>query len=321
VLGLLLTFAGGAAPMATPDVRVDVDLTQPDGVSWLSVGVTHMEYSLDAWGDPGSVQRGKALLADGVRVQNQHIFGFGAGNINPAPGVYDWSTLDSRLATIRSIGSIPVLTLCCAPDWMKGGRAGETNWSRIEAAPLPEHYSDFAELARQVALRYPDVHYYLVWNELKGFWNATARDWDYVGYTRLYNMVYDTLKSVNPDLKVGGPYFIIAGTGSERGGPSTAKAIIPRDLRALEYWLGQAHGADFIALDRGVRDYHDSTSYSPSELLALTPQYQRVAQQVQARTTLPLWWVEDGFTGSADWDLQAVGLASILYHELRGRER
>jgi hypothetical protein len=201
---------------------------------------------------------------------------------------------------------------------MKGGRPYETNWSRIEVAPQPEYYDDFAELARQVALRYPDVRYYLVWNELKGFWNSSARDWDFTAYTRLYNEVYDALKSVDPDLKVGGPYMIIEGTGTERANsPPTAKPIIQRNLRGLEYWLGNKRGADFIALDRGLRDFHDSTSYSDAELLALTSQYARVVQQVQARTALPIWFVEDGFVGSPDWDLQAVGLASVLLHELR----
>ena len=80
-----------------------------------------------------------------------------------------------------------MITLCCAPDWMKGGEPGFTNWSTLEVArvyighshhsprrteeikddifdllshvftfqvaPLPEHYLDFANLAGKVAER------------------------------------------------------------------------------------------------------------------------------------------------------------------------
>ncbi|OLT10047.1 hypothetical protein BJF78_29420 [Pseudonocardia sp. CNS-139] len=66
------------------------------------------------------------------------------------------------------------MTLCCAPDWMKGGEPGETDWSRIEVAPDPAHYADFAALAVDVARRYPQVRHFVVWNELKGFFDATA---------------------------------------------------------------------------------------------------------------------------------------------------
>src|SRR5207245_1228337 len=103
-------------------------------------------------------------------------------------------TLDARISAIHAMGAVPVITLCCAPDWMKGGQAGTTDWSRIEVAPLSSHYGDFAALAAAVARRYPEVKYYQVWNELKGFWNDSANTWDYVGYTSFYNQVYDALK-------------------------------------------------------------------------------------------------------------------------------
>ena len=70
---------------------------------------------------------------------------------------------------IADSGVTPVITLCCAPDWMKGGQPGETDWSRLEVAPDPAHFADFAELAADVAKRYPQVKHFIVWNELKGF--------------------------------------------------------------------------------------------------------------------------------------------------------
>jgi len=156
-----------AQPSASqaPDVVVTVDRDKPDGVSALAVGVTHTQYSIDTWGDASAVSRAKLLVSQAAIYQNQHIMGFGALNPEPAPGRYDWSTLDRRVQLMRDTGATPSITLCCAPDWMKGGKRGQTDWSKLEQAPLPKHYGDFAELARQVALRYPDVKNFLVWNE------------------------------------------------------------------------------------------------------------------------------------------------------------
>jgi hypothetical protein len=299
------------------DVTVTVDRSVQTGISHLAVGVTHMQYSLDPWGEPAAVQNGKTLLREGVRYSNQHIMGYGALNPEPRPGVYDWTSLDRRVQVARELGLIPVFTLCCAPDWMKGGAPGATDWSKIEVAPLPEHEQDFANLAGQVALRYPDVQHYLVWNEMKGMWSSTLNNWDYVRYTRLYNLVYDAVKRANPNAQIGGPYLVIEGTGSGVGfwGMSPISA---RNMQVIDYWLANKRGADFVVLDKPVQDPHDLHAYSDTELLSLTALFGSVTRQVRARTSLPIWWAEGYFRGSPNWDLQAAGLASMLYHELLG---
>jgi hypothetical protein len=300
------------------DVTVTTDFSVTDGVSQLELGVTHMQYSLDPWGDPGAVERGKQLLSAAVRYQNQHIFGFGADNVNPAPGVYDWETLDRRVDLMRSMQATPIITLCCAPDWMKGGVAGGTDWSRIEWAPLNSHYQDFANLSREVALRYPDVKHYQVWNELKGFWNDRTNNWNYVEYTKLYNAVYDALKSVDPSIKVGGPYLVIEGTGSNKGGWAAERPLSQRNRQVLEYWLANKRGADFLVVDRGLKDDHDRWSYTDAELLALTPLFERLTMQLRAMSGLPVWWGEDYVSPSDNWSFQSVAMASVLFHELHG---
>jgi hypothetical protein len=91
--------------------------------SRLHVGVTHTQFSAETGGALGR-RRARCLLAARPMVQNQHLMGWGAGNPEPAPGQYDWGSLDARVDLIRRTDGTPVLTLCCAPDWMKGGRAG-----------------------------------------------------------------------------------------------------------------------------------------------------------------------------------------------------
>lgn len=308
-------------PAGAPDrVTVAVDRSRPERISRLSLGITHTQGGLDRGGDPGAIARGKKLFAAASRYQNVHIMGWGTGNPNPAPNVYDWESLDRRMAMVRSLsGAIPVITLCAAPDWMKGGEPGTTDWSKIEAAPLPGHYVDFAALAAMVARRYPDVRHFQVWNEFKGFWKASINNWDYESYTRMYNRVYDALKSVRPDIRVGGPYLVVEGTGSERGDWATEKPIRARQWQVLDYWLRNKKGAEFLCLDRGIVTFQDRSAYTPEEILRLTPYFADIARQIRARTDLPIWWSEF-YGGIPRGGPQSVAAAhaSILLHMLRG---
>jgi hypothetical protein len=299
------------------NVVVRVNRKKPAGKSNLAVGTTHMQYSLDAWGNAKAVDKGKDLLQEASVYQNQHIMGFGTINPEPSPGDYDWKSLDARVQLMRETKAIPTITLCCAPDWMKGGKPGTTDWSQLEVAPRAEHYDDFAELARQVALRYPDVKHYIVWNEFKGFWKPSINNWDYVAYTTFYNKIYDALKSVDPSIQVGGPYLVIEGTGSNHGHWSAEMPITKRNRIVLDYWLKHKHGADFIAVDRSVKTYHDRANYTDAQYLALTPLYTQVTRQLKQMTDLPIWWAESYFTGRpSNRTFEAAGLASMLYHQL-----
>jgi hypothetical protein len=52
--------------------------------------------------------------------------------------------------------------------------------------------------------------------------------------------------------------------------------------------------------------------------MSLTSEFESIASQVRAKTSLPIWWSEDYFVDNSDWNFQAAGLASMMYHELRG---
>lgn len=332
VLGPLLWVAVTlvAPAAARAPVMVAVSRTSVVGVSQLTIGVTHTQESLDAWGSLAAVIRGKALLSSSVTFQNQHIMGWGVDNPEPSPGVYNWQSLDARINLIRATKGIPVITLCCAPDWMKGGRPGTTDWNKIDVAPTPDHYADFAALARQVALRYPDVRYYQVWNELKGFWNSATNTWDAAGYTKLYNMVYDALKSVNPRIQVGGPYVPIDSWADKGAGgwPARDRALYnqrwgtidQRSLDVISYWLAHKHGADFIALDADntPRDAPLADPLVGNEKFVAIMAWLR--RQPHGGATLPIWWSEWYADSSADTNLpySTAIMAEGLVRTLRG---
>ncbi len=308
-----------ASALTSIDAIVTVDRTKAVATSAFSVGVTHTQYTPDDWNDPIAVSGARQLLRTAVAYQNQHIMGWGANNPEPAPGVFDWATLDERVNLIRQSGGTPVLTLCGAPDWMKDPHwtaNSPTDWDHLEWAPLPEHYGDFAVLAKQIALRYPDVHHFQVWNEMKGFYNPALNRWDYEHYTQLYNLVYDALKSVTPTIQVGGPYVVMDSWGcrSCMSNPSDVSGpygtLDQRPLDVIGYWLAHKHGADFISVDGGTRNWDGVAVVDP---FTASQKFVDVARWIKQRTNLPLWWSEWSNTPAyGDHNYQNATMAAAL---------
>ncbi|CAL9625021.1 hypothetical protein SUDANB105_05933 [Streptomyces sp. enrichment culture] len=299
----------------------------PD-VGW---GFTHTQFSADE-GSPEAVARVEERLRDAGLPQNQHIMGWGADNPEPVKGRYDFDALDLRVDFMRASGATPVITLCCAPDWMKGGEAGadRTDWSQaaLETAPEPGHYDDFAALAATVAKRYPDVRHFIVWNEFKGFWNDAEHRWDHEGYTRMYNLVYKALKAVDEDIMVGGPYLVMDSLDPRQQHASTGLrgpwgAVDQRVLDAFDYWNRHKAGADFVVVDGS--SYTRDDELLPDEFTA-TDKFTAVGEWVRGRTggELPLWWAEyyvepaDGNDDRHGWSetrrvaVQAAGMIAMV---------
>ncbi|GAA3815555.1 hypothetical protein GCM10022226_40360 [Sphaerisporangium flaviroseum] len=270
--------------------------------AWPRWGFTHTEVSANDLTErfERDVSR---TLAPIPMLQNQHIMGFGVRNPQPRPQEFDWEDLDSRMDFMKKSGSTQVITLCCAPDWMKGGPEGPTKdsaWDEhLEDAPYPEHFGDFAKLSAAVATRYKDVEYFMVWNELKGFWKDHSKPADYKGYTELYNMVYDAVKAVRPDVKIGGPYL---GFDSNRTGKSELRGpwgvVNQNVLDAFEYWFENKKGADFIVVDgASLTDAHELL---PDAFGALG-KFGAVTDWLRDRTDdMPVWWSEWYFVPEDD---------------------
>lgn len=140
-------------------------------------------------------------------------------------------------------------------------------------APDPWYEDDFAYMIKQIALRYPDVKVWQVWNEFKGLYRADLNRWDYERYTRLYNKVYTAIKEANPSAKVGGPYLSLSiWTNSNPGSTPTARAecrgdwgimtgseighhVSDTNTSVLGYWLKHKVGADFITFSWATKSW------------------------------------------------------------------
>ncbi|WP_437113668.1 xylan 1,4-beta-xylosidase [Streptomyces roseoverticillatus] len=261
----------------------------------LGWGFTHTQYSADR-GDDTARRTTAGLLSAAPMPQNQHVMGWGVDNPEPRPGTYNFGDLDRRVAFMRKTNATPVLTLCCAPDWMKGG--GErTDWSQksLEKAPDRAHYQDFAKLAGVIAKRYPDIRHFIVWNEFKGFYDEREGRWNYEGYTELYNLVYTELKRQNSANVVGGPY--ISMDSNPPGSSSNASSlrgpwgsVDQRAIDALTYWNAHKKGADFLVVD-GASYTREGSKLFPDEFAA-TAKFADVTTWLRRTTGLPVWWAE-----------------------------
>jgi hypothetical protein len=333
VLATVLTACAGPSAPASVSAQTLQAIEADTGFTWerqsvpLELGVTHTQDSLDSHHADEATERGMEILRDdGAIWQNHHLMGFGTTNPEPSPGDYDWDTLDKRMELTEETGGRTMLTLCCAPDWMKGGEEGDTDWSLLEDNPLPEHYGDFAALAAEAVRRYPQVERVLVWNELKGFYNREANRWDYEGYTEFYNQVYRAVKDVRPDVQVGGPYVVL--TSLDQGVTDASDTVTgpwgaadQRALDVVDHWLQNNVGADFVVVDGSTKTRQDTV---PS-VLDGTRKYADLDRWLRERTDLPIWWAEfypdvpDGVAAGPDSPASATAtLASVAAYAQSG---
>ncbi|MEV0588357.1 xylan 1,4-beta-xylosidase [Nonomuraea sp. NPDC050310] len=292
----------------------------PVDANWPRWGLTHTQTSGNN-GDDRLLSGSSATLSRVPMLQNQHIMGFGVGNPEEVPGQLNFEDLDSRMRLMDRSGGLPIITLCCAPDWMKGGPAGQTSWQKehLEAAPERKHFDDFAKLSAAVAKRYDHVKYFMVWNELKGFWPDHSQPPDIEGYTELYNKVYDAVKAVRPDALIGGPYIGFHSIRSDGGNASSLRgdwgAVDQLVLDAFDYWNKNKRGADFIVIDgASVTDDH---KVQP-DAFGATAKFGDVTRWLREKTgNLPVWWSEFYFMpedGKTNWpeNMRVAVLATSL---------
>lgn len=307
--GTLVAWPESGQPAAAAGAVVLVR-RQPAGFADLVIGFDHTHTShlaAGAGGAPAAVRSAGALLRALRAPQNVHLMGFGAGDPEPVPGRYAWSSLDARVRVMgRTVpASRRMITLCTAPGWMKG--SGDWN---MDAAVTRSHYADFAELAAKAAERYdgrhrdaagrrlPKVTRFDVWNELKGFWNNYRDRWDYEGYTAMYNKVYAAIKQVRPAAEVGGPYAPFGPSPyspSRVGGPYGT--IDQRTLDAVRYWLRHKRGADFISVDGGPQNQQGVVTtggFTAGRMFADVARWIRGldATRYPGAHRLPISWVE-----------------------------
>lgn len=97
-------------------------------------------------------------------------------DVNPAPGVFNWSILDRRVAQVESWGAKPIMVLGLTPQWAATDpNAGDPRWGAGTASP-PADMNSWRAYVRALVQRYGSrIGAYETWNEanLQTFWTGT----------------------------------------------------------------------------------------------------------------------------------------------------
>lgn len=330
---LHLEYANGAA-VYSDALAAEVTINAQNSLftSHFSFGTTQTHYF---WfmKNQTAIASAKTLIQNVSSINNQHIVSFGASNLQSSQGApLDFTSLDARVAHLRSLGGECMLTFCSAPGWMLESEP-ESGYDP-ESRPKEIYFDEYASICAAVAQRYPDVKYFQVWNEFKGFWDAETGWWDDALYLTFYNKIYTAVKAVRPDAYVGGFYMSIRGDGSEMFGYQAVDSYDPLDEEAdgnlvwksMRYWLQNKAGADFICFDRGLQGWNNNAAFTPEQALALTQKYEDILTKIRSLTDLPLIMSEfyglrparSSFVMSADY--KAVMLALMYKHMLVGSQ-
>ena len=276
----------------------------------------------------------KVLNTFSGSIMDQSMYSFGAVT-NPEPnlGSYNTSSISPRLQIIANADGIPVLTLVAAPEWMHTG-CSEANMNGIEDVnsiskngvktftlpPCPSHYQDFADLCAHIAKTFPQVKQFIVWSEVRDFYNTKAKSYDAVAYTNMYNLVYKAIKAVRPDALIGGPYASLASSTTEYPGSDNSTLhgswgwVNPSMQNVLSYWLKNNVGADFVTVDGGTEIATANGGMGDSSItdpLTSSQKYAVVDSWIKTQSNLPIWWMESHIQPKSGWTDQQAAAARI----------
>ncbi len=189
--------------------------------------------------------------------------------------IYSWSEIDRLYDRLLAIGIRPFVELGFTPDAMKTSEQTIFFWKGNTSHPDPEKWRRLIDaFARHLLDRYGRAEvrqwFFEVWNEpnLAQFWEHA----DQAAYFDLYAQTAQTLKAIDPELKVGGP--------------STAGAAWICEFLAH---VAERHlPIDFVTthtygVDGGFLDEHGQadTKLSPSAE-AITGDVRRVRRQIES---------------------------------------
>jgi len=206
--------------------------------------------------------------------------------VNGIP-VFDWKKIDYLYDQLLKIGIKPFVELGFTPLAMRSSEQTIFYWRGNTSHPDPDKWQNLvAAFVRHLEDRYGknevESWFFEVWNEpnLDIFWEKADQD----AYFNLYGLTAFTIKSIDPNLKVGGP--------------STAGAgWIPE---FLEYTKTSGAPLDFVTTHTYGVDggYLDETGLADTKLSpmpgAIVDDVIKVRSQINATgiSNLPLYFTE-----------------------------
>jgi xylan 1,4-beta-xylosidase len=284
--------AAHAADMAKPAPRkIVVDAAQAnkpmDRFFDLSVGA---DYPGTLIRDDSMAQLKTTVDELGFRYIRFHaIFHDVLGTVRIENGktIYDWTRIDELYDKLLARRIKPFVELGFTPKAMATSDNQIFYWKGNTSHPQPQAWKELiAAFIRHIEARYGQEEvrtwFFEVWNEpnLDGFWERA----DQKAYFELYDLTANTIKSIDPALRVGGP--------STAGAAWVPEFLdhVARSGAAVDFVTTHTYGVDGGFLDeKGDGD----TKLSPSPD-AVIGDVRRVREQISASKfpNLPMYFTE-----------------------------
>lgn len=211
----------------------------------------------------------------------------GTVRVESGKTTYDWTNIDRLYDDLLAHHIKPFVELGFTPEALATSKSRIFYWKGNTSHPDPKGWSDLvAAFVRHVEQRYgkPEVEswFFEVWNEpnLSGFWEGG----DQQAYFTLFDQTSNTIKKIDPVLRVGGP-------------ATAGAAWVPEFLThvkqsgaAVDFVSTHAYGVDGGFLDENGKS---DTKLSPSPD-AIVGDVRHVREQVAASAfpQLPIYFTE-----------------------------
>jgi xylan 1,4-beta-xylosidase len=290
IAGLCAALASGPSVAATRQVTVDLaKATKPvDRFFDLSVG---SDYSGTMSRDDAQRQLKPAIDELGFRYIRFHaIFHDALGTVKQGPDgriTYDWTGIDKLYDQFLAKRIKPFVELGFTPQALKTSENKIFWWNGNTSHPKPEAWRDLVHaFVTHLEQRYGKAEvrswFFEVWNEpnLDGFWEKA----DQKAYFDLYENSARTIKSVDPELKVGGPSTAGAAWVPEFLSFAAAKNV------PVDFVTTHTYGVEGGFLDEEGKD-DNKLSMNPDSVVG---DVRRVREQIAKSKfpNLPLYFTE-----------------------------
>ncbi len=201
--------------------------------------------------------------------------------------VYDWAGIDRLYDDLLARHIKPFVELGFTPEALATSKNSIFYWHGNTSHPDPGGWRDLVS----AFIKHIEEHYgrdevrswyFEVWNEpnLSGFWEGG----DQKAYFALYDLTSNTIKSIDPELRVGGPSTAGAAWVPE------FLAHVKESGAAVDFVTTHTYGVDGGFLDENGKS---DTKLSPSPD-AIVGDVRRVREQISASAfpKLPLYFTE-----------------------------
>lgn len=199
-------------------------------------GTFFLEREVEAWKRERTVQMARDAGIGWARQE------FIWAEIEPEPGIYNWSKYDDIVDLLRRNHIQIIARLDRPPAWAR------TNASGTGSSGPPDDFETYGKFVREFVKHYQNkIGYLQIWNEpnLGREWNDAPID--PAAYTRLLKIAYENAKAVNPNVYIlSAPLAITLG---ETMAPNSPQYRNMNDLQFLEemYTAGAKNYFDILS--------------------------------------------------------------------------